>query len=134
MCGWSKVVVLGISMLLNTFVGTAHRGELKMRHGKSSVTSVCNLADGKQFISASYDGTVIMWDMVSGKPTWQVDLDEKSKSTDSYTIFPHSRDGPVAEWRSSCNILFSKSCRSRNLERQCQLPDSATRFKNGSGE
>ena len=86
MCSWSRVVVLGISMLLNTFVGTAHRGELQMRHGKSSVTSVCNLPNGKQFISASYDGTVIMWDMVSGKPTWQVDLDEKSKSTDSHTI------------------------------------------------
>jgi len=86
MWSWLKVALLAVTMLPNSCMGASQTKELELRHGKAAVTSVRNLPDGKRFISASFDGTVIMWDVQSGKRAWQVDLDEGSKSNDSYTI------------------------------------------------
>jgi WD40 repeat protein len=86
MWSWSKVVLVALTMLAINSINVSQTRDLKMRHGRTSVYSVRNLPDGKRFVSASYDGTVIMWDVRSGKRVWKLDLDAGSKSKDSYTI------------------------------------------------
>jgi WD40 repeat protein len=81
-----RVGVVAVIMLAINIISASQAKELKLRHGTTSVYSVRNLPDGKRFVSASYDGTVIMWDVRSGKRVWKLDLDAGSRSKDSHTI------------------------------------------------
>lgn len=81
-----RIGFLTLAMLVINNVGMSQSKGQKMRHGKTSIYSIRYFPDGKRFISASYDGTVMMWDIRSGKPVWQLDLDAGLKSKDSYTI------------------------------------------------
>src|SRR5712691_1587375 len=78
--------ILMVSLLSNTSMGASQFGKLELRHGKTAIESVRYIPDGKQFVSASFDGTVVMWNVRSGKRVWQHDLDEGSKSKNRYTI------------------------------------------------
>lgn len=98
MWSWLRIAVLAVTLLPNSCMGASQIRQLELKHGKTAVTSVRNMPDGKRFISASFDGTVVMWDVQSGKRVWQVDLDEGSKTNAGYTIsqifgMDLSRDG-----------------------------------------
>lgn len=82
----SKTVLLALILVLNNSTGLSRTRELKMRHGKTTIISVRYLPDGKRFISASYDGTVIMWDRASGKRMWTLDLDQRTRTEKGHTI------------------------------------------------
>lgn len=57
-----------------------------LRHGENTIVSVRYTRDGKHLISASFDGTVVLWDVRTGKRVWQVDLDVATKTKESHTI------------------------------------------------
>lgn len=97
---WSKPLLLGVVLILGNTVASSRAKQLRMQHGKTTVISLRHLPDDRRAISASYDGTVVMWDVLSGKRVWEHDLDAKSKSKSSYTIsrvlgFDLSREGSL---------------------------------------
>ncbi len=51
-------------------------------HGKSSIASVRFTTDGKRLVSASTNGTVVMWDVQTEKALWQMDLDKSGGNSD----------------------------------------------------
>jgi WD40 repeat protein len=85
MWSWLRIAFLAVTLLPNSCMGASQTRQLELKHGKTAVTSVRFMPDGKRFISVGFDGTVVMWDVQSGKRMWQIDLDEGSKTNASYT-------------------------------------------------
>lgn len=91
MLGWLTGLLAALVLCSGNASSVSQTKEMKMRHGAGTVYSVRHFPDDKRLLSASYDGSVIMWDLASGKRLWQVDLDADSKSSNSSTI-SHIRD------------------------------------------
>ncbi len=73
-------------LLPNGWMDASKMQTQKLQHGSSIIVSVRVTPDGKQFVSASTDGTVVMWNAQTGKCLWQADLDEKPETKERYTI------------------------------------------------
>lgn len=80
-----EVMALLAVLLPNSCMGASKMETQKLQHGASILVSVRFTPDGKQVVSASFDGTVVMWDVRTGKRVWQVDLDEGAKAKESPT-------------------------------------------------
>lgn len=81
-----KFLFLTLLLLLSSISVSARARAPKMRHGKTTIISLRCLPGGQRCISASYDGTIAMWEMRSGKSIWEYDLDARSKSNTTHTI------------------------------------------------
>lgn len=79
----TMIALLVVLMQNNSF---SQKKKLQLRHGESTINSVHFLPDGKQLVSTSFDGTVVMWNTTSGKRVWELDLDGKTRTKDRYTI------------------------------------------------
>src|SRR2546422_8095571 len=86
MWSWILIATFVFSLLANTRFGASQTRELRLQHGKRMIAAVRFTADGKRFVSASFDGTLVMWDTQSGRRVWARDLDEGPKIGGSYTI------------------------------------------------
>jgi len=73
------------ALLPNSCMGASQSQMRKLQHGESVIVSARFTSNGARLVSASFDGTVIMWDVQTGKRVWQVDLDEGAKTEESYT-------------------------------------------------
>ena len=65
--------------------GSSQSDVLTMRQGDSFIHSIEFLSGGKRLVSASLDGTVVMWESATGKQIWRLDLDEV-KTKNKHTI------------------------------------------------
>jgi WD40 repeat protein len=86
--------------------------------------------DGTRIVSASFYGTVIMWDARSGRQVWRADLDEDSKTKEGYTIseilgLALSPDGDVVAVSYSRGSVVGQSLQPKREER-IGLLDSKT--------
>src|SRR5262245_10043481 len=70
----------------NSLVDASKMQMQKLRHGADMIVSARFTPDGKRFVSASIDGTVVMWDVQTGKRLWQIDLDEGTRTKEFRTI------------------------------------------------
>jgi|SRR5262245_6654879 len=70
----------------NSLVDASKMQMQKLRHGADMIVSARFTPDGKRFVSASIDGTVVMWDVQTGKRLWQIDLDEGTRTKEIRTI------------------------------------------------
>ncbi|MGH9971778.1 MAG: WD40 repeat domain-containing protein [Pyrinomonadaceae bacterium] len=80
-----RVLLLAVILSPNSPMTTSFSRELKLKHG-SDVDFVRFTPDGHRIISASFYGSIVMWDAHSGSRLWQADLDQGSKSKKSSTI------------------------------------------------
>lgn len=83
---WLKIVTLAILLQPNSCFGEPGSKMRKFQQGKNNIVSVRFNKDGRHLISASFDGTIVMWDVESGRQVWKVDLDAGTKSKGSHTI------------------------------------------------
>ena len=86
MSSWLGIIAPITILLVNSIMGSSPTQTLEMRHGRRAIESVRFTRDGKRLVSASIDGTVVMWDSHSGKKIWKVDLDEGSRTKASHTV------------------------------------------------
>lgn len=77
--------VLVILLLLLSHRAEAQSQMRTLVHGKSSITSVRFMPDGEHLVSASFNGTIILWNVRTGKTVWRTDLDGV-RDKDEYTI------------------------------------------------
>lgn len=80
-----EVITLLAVLLPNSCIGASETQTQKLQHGTSIIVSVRFTLDGKRHVSASSDGTVIMWDAQTGRRVWEVDLDDGAKTKESHT-------------------------------------------------
>jgi WD40 repeat protein len=78
--------MLVVSLLPKSCMGAPQTKAQKYQHGGDIIVSVRFTPDGWRFISASFDGTVAMWDARTGKRMWQVDLDGEARAQGGSTI------------------------------------------------
>ena len=114
---WLKSLPITVVLLLSN-TSSSSQAKLKMLHGKSTVISLRYLPDNQHAISASYDGTIIMWDLRSGKRVWEHDLDAGSKSKTTHTIsnilgMDLSRDGSTVAASYSRNSVVGDTIKGR---------------------
>lgn len=86
MCSWLSMAMLVISVLPSSCMGASQGKKQKYQHGKDIIVSVRFMPDGRRFVSASNDGTIVMWDVEMGRQVWQVDLDAGTKTNESHTL------------------------------------------------
>jgi WD40 repeat protein len=80
-------ILITITVIIGTLDSSWPKAKLKsLQHGQSSVVSVRFMRDGKSLLSASFDGTLVLWNLKTHKPLWKVDLDAKTKAEESHTI------------------------------------------------
>jgi WD40 repeat protein len=113
-----KCLLLIVVLLPSSGSGSARARAPKMRHGKTTIIALRCLPKGQQCISASYDGTIVMWDMRSGKRLWEYDYDARSKSNTTYTIshilgMDVSRDGTTVAASYSRNTVVTDTIKGR---------------------
>jgi WD40 repeat protein len=89
-------------------IGISQTKELKLRQGRSWITAVHFMPDGKSLISSSSNGTVVAWDAQLGKALWKFDLDAKSKTGNRYTI-SHIGDMSISPNGNTIAISYYKS-------------------------
>lgn len=113
-----KSLLLIVVLLPSSGSGSARARAPKMQHGKTTVISLRCLPGGGHCISSSYDGTIIMWDMRSGKRLWEYDYDARSKSNNTYTIshilgMDLSRDGSTVAASYTRNSVVGDTIKGR---------------------
>ena len=79
------------TVFLTALIGTAQTnvrpGDLrKLLHGQRPVTAVAFLKHGTRLVSADMDGSIAMWNPQRRKLLWKIDLDDASRTKQSYTI------------------------------------------------
>lgn len=82
-------ILITIIVIIVTLDSSWARPKAKLKslqHGPSSVVSVRFMRDVKSLLSASLDGTLVLWNLNTHKPLWKVDLDAKTKAEESHTI------------------------------------------------
>lgn len=73
-------------MLVNGSPSSSLTRQLRLQHGSRAIESVRFTQDGRRLVSASVDGTVVVWDTRSGKSLWRADLGDQTKPTGGSTI------------------------------------------------
>lgn len=63
----------------------ASGGDLRMRHGRSFINGLYFLNSGKNLLSVSMDGTIVLWNARTGAKVWKLDLDSE-RTKDRFTI------------------------------------------------
>lgn len=86
MCSWLSMAMLVVSLLPNSCMGASQGKKQKYQHGEDIIVSVRFMPDGRRFVSASNDGTIVMWDVQMGRQVWQIDLDAGTKTAESHTL------------------------------------------------
>ena len=104
----TAITLLTTLLLVSVSIGTSQAKGLKLQHGDTTVTSIRFTPDGAKFASASFNGTVVMWNAISGERVWYFDLDEKSRTKDRYTI-SHIFDMDISSEGSTLAISYSQS-------------------------
>src|SRR5215203_2588926 len=80
------ITTIVIVLTLNSSWAQPKEKIKNLQHGQSSVVSVRFMRDGKGLLSASFDGTLVLWNLQTHKPLWKVDLDAEAKKEESRTI------------------------------------------------
>ena len=86
MLKWSSIAIIIGIVLADSCMAIPSTQNLKLQHGKRVVESVRFTPDGKHLVSASIDGTVIMWDTRSARSMWKIDLDDGARTRLSHTV------------------------------------------------
>lgn len=100
--------MLIILLLISVGMGAPQTKTLKLKHGETLITSIRFMPDGKKFASASFNGTVVMWNAKSGERVWYLDLDEKSRTKARYTI-SHIGDMDVSPDGNTIAVAYFQS-------------------------
>src|ERR1044072_8992827 len=79
------------TVFLTALIGTAQTNVRpvdlrKLIHGQRPVTAVAFLKHGTRLVSADMDGSIAMWNPQRRKLLWKIDLDDASRTKQSYTI------------------------------------------------
>lgn len=82
-----KIILLVLFIVNFNTSGKSQNEITTFAHGKNTVASVHFLPDGKRLVSTSFEGTMIMWDIPSGKKLWQVS--PGNPKNDKNTIISH---------------------------------------------
>ena len=80
-----SIVLMIIVSALASHPAAAQPQWRTLTHGEDTITSVRFLPDGKRLVSADFYGSIILWNVETGKPIWRVNLDGV-KGKESYTI------------------------------------------------
>ncbi len=81
-----EALFLSLSFLfLSTGSTEAESAWRTLKHGEASITSVRFTPDGKSLVSASFNGTVVLWNPETGKQVWKRDFDAGGTEA-NYTI------------------------------------------------
>lgn len=83
---WLSIAIVISIMLADSSMSTPRTQNLRLQHGKRAIESIRFTRDGKRLVSASIDGTLIMWDSHSAKSIWKVDLDNGTRTKSSHTV------------------------------------------------
>ena len=75
-----------VILMLNSSLGRQTVKIKNLQHGQSPVVSVRFVSAGKCLLSASFNGTLVLWDLQARKPLWRIDLDAGTRSEDGRTI------------------------------------------------
>ena len=86
MFDWLNTGALSTLLLVLGGMNISQAQQLTLRQGNETVESVRFTNDGKRFVSASIDGTVVMWNSRSGKIVWKVELDRPATTKESHPI------------------------------------------------
>jgi len=89
-------------------MGTPQAKRLNLVHGETTITSIRFMPDGNAFVSASFNGTVIMWNASSGKRVWSLDLDAGSETKVASTI-SHIVDMDVSSDGATIAVSYNQS-------------------------
>ena len=113
-----KFLLLTVVLLLSNVAGSAQTRAPKMRHGNTTVISLRCLPEGQRCISASYDGTIVLWELRSGKRLWEYDFDARSKSntidtTSNILGMDLSRDGSTVAASYTRNTVVGETIKGR---------------------
>ena len=66
MYSWLAIAMV-IASVPNSCISASQAKMQKLQHGERTIVSVRFTPDGKEFISASIDGTVVVWDSHTNK-------------------------------------------------------------------
>ena len=80
-----SLVLLFIVTALASHLATTQTRWPTLTHGEDRITSVRFLPDGKRLVSADFYGSIVLWNLETGKPIWRITLDGV-RATDNYTI------------------------------------------------
>ena len=81
------VITTIVIILMLTASGARPKVKIKnLQHGQGSVVSVRFMRDGKGLLSASFDGSLVLWNLQTLMPVWKIDLDAETKNGESHTI------------------------------------------------
>ena len=105
-----KVKIVTIFMLI-TFAGSskglAQSQDAKLKHGNGDIISLWFTDGGSHLLSASWDGTIVKWNLTTGGRSGFLDLDEK-KSEHKETI-SHVRQMAVSSAGDLISISYSQT-------------------------
>jgi WD40 repeat protein len=80
------LVLLSVSLLTLFASRVEAQSEWRtLKHGEDSITSVRFTPNGKHLVSASFNGTVVLWDVKAGKQIWKHYFDSGG-SEGNYTV------------------------------------------------
>jgi|ERR1043165_1822915 WD40 repeat protein len=83
---WSIIAVVMSIIFATGSTGVSPTRNVMLRHGKRTIESIRFVPNGKGLVSASIDGTVVMWDPHSARSMWRLDLDDATRTKSSHTV------------------------------------------------
>ena len=101
----TSVIIL---ILISIGMSVPQTKKLKLEHGDTLITSIRFTPDGKKFASASFNGTIVMWNAKSGERVWHLDLDGESRTKDRRTI-SHVIDLDVSSDGTTIAVSYNQS-------------------------